>query len=414
MFGWGGPRTRCIALWMLGLWLLGTTATAQVIPAKDGPADPQIHHPGDLVEDGNAFGIQGIYIVEQLSNVKGGVARNGRVLGNLNLLLDLDAEKAFGWKGGSFHTYVLGNHGGSFSQYVGDFQVVSHIEAPATLTLFEAAAQQKLLNDRLSLLVGLYAVDSEFDTRDCSALFVHSSPGTGGELGQIGINGPGIFPVGSLGVRVRYADAGWYGQVAVLEGIPGDPSHRYGTHLSLQPAEGILAIGEAGHVWSDDQGPLGKVALGAWGFSRPYQTFMDPNAQATNRGGYLSLEKTFSRESGDATQGLAGYLRVGLADGRINPIENFVGAALVYTGPFHGRDKDQLGLAVNSGFTGQDYRLSGDFEGHETAIELTYSIFVNEHLSVQPDIQYILNPGFDPALKNALVLGLRAVFSVRD
>lgn len=306
MLGRVGSRTGCITLCILGLWLLGVAATAQVVSDRDGPADPQIHHPGDLFKDGDAFGIQGIYIVEQLSNVKGGVSRNGRVLGNLNLTLDLDAEKAFGWKGGSFHTYVLGNHGGSFSQYVGDFQVVSHIEAPATISLFEASAQQKLLNDRLSLLVGLYAVDSEFDTRDCSALFVHSSPGTGGELGQIGINGPGIFPVGALGVRVRYADAGWYGQVAVLEGIPGDPNHPYGTHLSLDPGEGILAIGEAGHVWRDDKGPLGKVGLGAWGFSRPYATFLDPEARATNRGGYLSLEKTFYREPEDAAQGLAG------------------------------------------------------------------------------------------------------------
>lgn len=292
--------------------------------------------------------------------------------------------------------------------------MASHIEAPATVSLFEASAQQKLLDDRLSLLVGLYAVDSEFDTRDCSALFVHSSPGTGGDLGQIGVNGPGIFPVGALGVRLRYEDAGWYGQVAVVEGTPGDPDHPYGTRLALENGEGFLAIGEAGHVWSDEHGPLGKVALGAWGFSRGYETFLDPEAQATNRGGYLSLEKTFYREPEDPDQGLAGYLRVGIADGRINPIENFAGAALVYTGPFGGRDKDQLGVAINSGFTGRDYRLSGDFEGHETALELTYSFVVNEHFSLQPDLQYILNPGFDPGLKDSLVLGLRAVFSVRD
>jgi porin len=327
-------------------------------------------------------------------------------LGNLNLVMDLETS----W-GGNFHTFLIANHGGRFTDLVGDFQVVSHIEGPSTVNLYEAWYQQRLLDDRLSLLAGLYAVDSEFDTRLCSGLFVHSSPGTGGDLGQVGVNGPGIFPVGALAVRLKYEDQGWYGQVALTEGIPGDPDSPFGTRLSFDDGEGVMAIGEAGHVWSDEHGELGKVGLGAWGFSRPYQTILDPETVATNRGAYLTMEKTFSRED-DPSQGLAGYLRVGVADGRINPIETFAGAALVYTGAFEGRDRDRFGFAVNSGFSGQDFLNSADLERHETALELTYSFSLNENVSLQPGLQYVIHPGFDPALENAFIVGLRGVFSI--
>jgi porin len=32
---------------------------------------------------------------------------------------------------------------------------------------------------------------------------------------------------------------------------------------------------------------------------------------------------------------------------------------------------------------------------------------VNEWLTLQPDLQYIVNPGLEPALRDAMVLGLR-------
>ena len=56
---------------------------------------------------------------------------------------------------------------------------------------------------------------------------------------------------------------------------------------------------------------------------------------------------------------------------------------------------------------GGDFRAATGAEGHETAIELTYRARITDGLEVQPDIQYIVNPGTDPALDNALVFGIR-------
>ena len=50
-------------------------------------------------------------------------------------------------------------------------------------------------------------------------------------------------------------------------------------------------------------------------------------------------------------------------------------------------------------------------------IELTYSTQLTDWLRVQPDVQYVINPGADRSLDNALVIGIRFEFSnsiVRD
>jgi porin len=46
-------------------------------------------------------------------------------------------------------------------------------------------------------------------------------------------------------------------------------------------------------------------------------------------------------------------------------------------------------------------------ERAETALELTYLVAPAPWLSVQPDLQYVIDPGTDGALDDALVLGLR-------
>jgi porin len=53
-------------------------------------------------------------------------------------------------------------------------------------------------------------------------------------------------------------------------------------------------------------------------------------------------------------------------------------------------------------------KLAGDnLDRAETAFELTYSHKVGDRLSIHPDIQYVLNPGRNRSLRNALVVGLK-------
>ena len=48
----------------------------------------------------------------------------------------------------------------------------------------------------------------------------------------------------------------------------------------------------------------------------------------------------------------------------------------------------------------------------ETVLELAYYYPVSRGVSVHPDIQYVIHPGMDPALDNAIVIGLRVKLEI--
>lgn len=86
----------------------------------------------------------------------------------------------------------------------------------------------------------------------------------------------------------------------------------------------------------------------------------------------------------------------------------YVGSGLVYTGLIPGRDDDQVGLAMAMAQNGDAFNdANTDLEDYELTIEGTYRFQVNPWLVVQPDIQYVINPGTSKSVDNALVIGTR-------
>lgn len=100
----------------------------------------------------------------------------------------------------------------------------------------------------------------------------------------------------------------------------------------------------------------------------------------------------------------------------MNQFDTSWSAGLLYTGVLPGRDAGQLGLAVSGVHNGGKFKRAGQLAGapvnsNETAIELTYSDNLTRWISVQPDIQYVINPGTDPARDNAAIIGGRMTVS---
>jgi porin len=102
-------------------------------------------------------------------------------------------------------------------------------------------------------------------------------------------------------------------------------------------------------------------------------------------------------------------------------------AGLTLYGPFPKRDDDTFGVGIgvaqaSSGASGYDRQLQfyqptiyTPVGSAETFVEATYQVQVTPWWQIQPDFQYIFNPGAgivnpnDPTqkVKNELVLGLR-------
>ena len=87
-----------------------------------------------------------------------------------------------------------------------------------------------------------------------------------------------------------------------------------------------------------------------------------------------------------------------------------LGAGAVLAGPFEQRRQDELGLAIAMARNGRPYRQQEaprPTTAIERSIELSYLAQANNWFAVQPDLQYVIHPGTDPTVRNALVFTLR-------
>lgn len=399
---------------------------------------------------GKGIRFESVNTTDVLANVRGGVVRGTEVPGNIDLILTLDPGKLLGWKGGTFFVYGLGNYGDNPSRDVGDAQGVSNIAAPNTWKLFEAWYQHNLFNERVSILAGLYDVTSEFQVvRDASELFVNSSFGTTPEFSMSGRNGLSTFPTTAVGLRVQVEPVeGWAFRAAVLDGVPGDPGDPKGTEVTFREEDGLFFVAELSYDFFDErrveltgQETLaakprrkvrrrigraadlnydGKYAIGIWNYTTKLDDLRDldvagnPIQRRGTYGVYGLAERSVYREREDPTQELTLFAQVGLADSRVNRFSSYFGGGAVYTGLIPRRAKDQIGFAVGAAQNGSRFESIQRNAGRpatksEIVLEFTYAalLTVDPELVIQPDFQYVINPGTDPTLNNAWVLGVR-------
>ncbi len=395
---------------------LATLCFAAATAAADAPADAKA--------DEGALAWEVLYRADVVANASGGLQRKTALLGNLDLKLSADLEKALGWNGGSAFVHAIASHGGKpNAKYVGSGQGIDNIEVDTnTAKIFQAWVQQQFFGDRLSVLLGLYDLNSEFYSTQSSGLFLHPAPGIGSELAQTGRNGPSIFPVSSVALRAKFQLLpSIYVQGVVLDGVPGDPDNPRGTHIQFDRGDGALRVAEIGYAPGSAEGdsakaPLAKLALGVWSYTSRFDDLADVDAAGDpvrrkgNRGFYGIAERAF----GDR---MAGFLRMGVADPDVNPYARHFQAGVVYTGPFPGRPADQLGLSFSMAANGGKFLAAARAAGEpadqsETALEITYRAPLAPWLTLQPVIHRIINPGTDPRIKDATVLGVRFEFAL--
>ena len=354
----------------------------------------------DLSEHGLGFELA--YVQDVFANVHGGMQRGVRTLLDVDLVVAVDMQRLVGWSGARFYFYGLGTAGGDPSaQLVGDVQGIDNIEAPNAVQLYEAWYEQSFLDERIALLVGLHDLNADFDSLETSSLFLNPSHGISPAYAQTGEAGPSIFPTTALAARLTLAPVKFvYLKAAVFDGVAGDPgsSNPNGVHVVLDQDDGVLIADEVGllpaELW--DGVANGKLGIGSWYYTKDRQL-----------GLYALGEYPLYREDpNDADeppiepeQGLSAFARFGVADPDLNAIHYFVGAGVTYAGLFPRRDDDVVGL----GFA---MVLLGD-EGRELDLELSYCAQLFSWLSLQPDVQLVINPGGDAAAETAIATGAR-------
>ncbi|MFA5177709.1 MAG: carbohydrate porin, partial [Candidatus Omnitrophota bacterium] len=90
----------------------------------------------------------------------------------------------------------------------------------------------------------------------------------------------------------------------------------------------------------------------------------------------------------------------------------FVDGGLVYTGLVPKRDTDVTALGFAYGQWSKDLANYQNDSGqspqkYEVMMELNYKIMLTPYFYLQPDLQYIFNPGGTGNIDDALVVGTR-------
>ena len=333
--------------------------------------------------------------------VDGGLSRGVETPANFDMIFTLDTGTAGWWRNGTMQLYLLGNTGGDPSMRAGNLQVASNIEAPDTFKLFEAYYEHRFLDDRLGVMAGLHDINDDFYVTEHSGLFLNSSFGIGIDVAQVG---PSIFPTTAPGVRLRL---NWtpdtYLLAAVYDGVAGDPNDPYGTHISFDRGDGMFAIAEAGLLGGESH--YYKVGVGGWWHTAAIAD-LDGRVRDNNSGVYAVGETDLWRN--EDGRGLGVFTQLGFARGDRNQVETYVGGGVTCTGPLPQRPADVAGLAIAHARNGDHFkRLNPGLERAETTIEASYLIAPKPWITVQPDLQYVVDPGTDSRIDNALILGVR-------
>lgn len=399
-------------------------ATAQAQEATTNPLNLYQDYK-DLLHSGFTFPIS--YDGEVLGNPRGGDRQGAIYDGLLEAGMQLDLGQLMHWTGATFTADFYYAHGTSLTREdVHDLNVVSNLDTVHDPRLYELWFQQCLFDGELLIRVGQIPADTEFCLTAYGALFANSAFGAMPTL-ALNMNAP-VYPVATPGVRVEVKpDDYWLLLGGVFDGNTGDltGADRYGTDFNFNPRNGVLCLAEIDYTLNPPPAaptdgkttaPTSRPLSGTYKLGGFLNTadFADNKTGGTlhgDYGGYAVADQEVWHKKEAPDEGMRCFCRCGCVPSDRNTVRLDCECGLNYAGLLPGRDKDLTGLGF--AYTKVSNSVLDDAgtaaaRHYESIIELTYQAAVNDHLSVQPDIQYVFNPsGGAESLPNALVLGLR-------
>lgn len=217
---------------------------------------------------------------------------------------------------------------------------------------------------------------------------------------------------------------------AVFDAVPGDPNDPEGTHVQLSKEEGALLITQANinlgkKLIITDEGDIRKAGtirrsaigrgyksldynqliVGAWRYTSKFEAF-DGEMSHGYQGAYIAYQRYFYLDAARKKH-ITGFLRLGFSEDNFNQIGAAFSGGIVTALPIF-EENDEAGLAFSTAFIGEGYtenqqRMGNPVDDAETNIELTLNHRLLPFMAIQPSLQYVINPGADPDLDNALV-----------
>ena len=386
---------------------------------------------------------------EVWADISGGGHRGLSYDGQTTAKLLVDLDRLLGWTGGQFYTSAFDDRGhGPSNSLAGNQQLLSNIEATPGVKLYDLWLDQTFLAGKLSLRAGQEGANDEMMTTAYGGLFLNSSFGFPGmPAADLPSGGPN-YPLATPFARALFKPTDKItivGAAFTEDPAPpgmGDPQarDRYGTAFRLNDHTlGFMELWYTPDPKSPPDLPT-TYKIGAW-----YATSQFADRRFDSVGGLLASPASTGtplQHTGDwgiygvvdqmvwptpGTEndgvGVFALVMAGPSDRNLSNV--FAEMGMNWRGPFKHCEEDTFGLAVAylgispaARAYGNDLvafgRANSGYANNETVIEATYQAPVTNWLTLQPDLQYVVNPNAgipnnfgDRPLPNALVIGIR-------
>lgn len=334
--------------------------------------------------------------VESVSNLDGGIATGTTATGLWKGGIALHTGKAGWWQGGLFVVEGLAaDSGAPDNLYVGDLQGVSNLTTPYPhmARLYKAYYRQNL--GPYTLRLGLINPNDYFNVTGVAGELFNASYGISPII-TANLPFTPTYPYSSLGVMTS---ATW-GSSTLMIGVFGAD----GVHPFRAPwgGNGMIYHGEV-----DQSLPLGlgtaTLKVGGY-YNHDYGPYLTQNiaiGPAPSQGGFYGAAE-YRWKAGGKDWGA--FLQGGGApnNAKVSPVNAYMGAGLRLRHFITGSLGSTLSLGMNRAWLRQN--------GAETSLEINFRQPIFKGFYVQPDLQYIINPGAnnsENAIPNAWVAILR-------
>ena len=352
------------------------------------------------------------YTTDLMANAAGGQRRGKAYAGDFDVDVVVDLEKLAGARGLIFRVSGDWGSGTNLSLDIGNiFNVTQAFEANNVVRLSNLYIQQALLDGRLEVKAGRFATGADFLTAPADVSLVNDAVNP--FLNAVQINVPSVTtaPNTTWGGRVvaRPTEALSLSAGAFYSDPTLNQLTANGTEFGISGSNGYFVIGEAAYRVNSEKGATGlpgRYRAGGYYDSNEYAFLGNSGRQRTgNYGFYLLGEQMVYREGGAGSdQGLLLFGALIYApEQRINTLPWFASAGASYRGLVPGRDKDTAAFGLYYGGFSRD--LPG--QTYELVLEWTYAIALTRWLTVQADVQYVINPGGRSSVGNAVVAGVQ-------
>lgn len=382
-------------------------------------------------------------------NPVGGTGKGFTYTDNVSFGLELNFEKLIGWQGLTLAVSGLNRAGSSLSQdFVRNQFTVQQVYGGQTAMFYALAFEQRLLEDKISIKFGRFSTGDDFASSPVYWLYMNN--GIDGNPQALPVNTQfSAYPWAVWATRLRVEPTpecnAMIGAYQVSNRVFNREYH--GLDWSMRQGDGVLLISQFGWTPEFFKKPVekapasdGKTALatkarsegksfkaispetemkglpGHYWFGAYYSpwTFNQiglKGGTATNSYGfYWHADQMIWQEAPGSDQGLTLWSAFVLSPQQnIAKLPFQANAGAFYKGLIPARDDDYTIFGFVYGkFSDQNFVQKGDVyvsTDYEIVLELGYRVNLSKFAYVQPDLQYVINPGGSGTVPNALVLG---------